>query len=117
MNGIKIKERRVGTVTLGIVLIVMGLMYFAHILFPVIELVYVIKCWPIILILLGVEILVCQFQSSAEKVDETGNIIESYRIKYDFPAILIMFLLTGFSMTMAILEWVYTNLGNHYFTW
>ena len=52
-----LRGRRVGTLTLGIVLIVFGLLFIARIILPFINYAVILQCWPVILILLGVEVL------------------------------------------------------------
>ena len=49
---------RVGTITCGTVLIVTGILFLLHIIFPVISYLFIFRLWPCILILLGAEILI-----------------------------------------------------------
>lgn len=51
------KTRRVGTLTLGITLIVMGIAFLVQMLLPFITTSIIFRAWPLIFIFLGVEIL------------------------------------------------------------
>ena len=50
--------RRVGSVTFGLTLICYGVLFLAHLFFPVIKYKYIFRLWPVVFILLGGEILV-----------------------------------------------------------
>lgn len=102
-----IRVRRVGTVTFGIVLILTGVLFLAHLFFPAFNYFLIYRFWPVILILLGIEVLAGCRQKSYEVVDEKGNVKEQSRLIYDMPAILLMIVLTGFSMCMALVNWIY----------
>ena len=91
------QERRVGTVTLGICLVVFGVLFLLHLFLTSIDYLLIFHLWPVILILLGGEILYY-----AVKAPE-----KHYR--YDFAAVFIIFLLVFFAMGMAGLDWVMTN--------
>lgn len=84
------RQRRVGTVSMGVLLIMLGgLLLYAQIsLIPAMEI--VIKWWPIILFLLGAEVLI---YTALSKQD-------SPKVKYDLFSIFIILLivLTGVGM-------------------
>lgn len=91
-------KRRVGTFTLGICLVIMGILFLVHLFVPkIISYLLIFHCWPIIFILLGCEILV----SSLKWPDQ--------HFQYDFAAILIILLLVCFAMGMAGMEWLLTH--------
>lgn len=77
----KQKVRRVGTVTLGIVLIVMGALLIWAMFEPGFSVLTIAKFSPAILILVGVEMIIGYFRSGGEKV------------KYDFLSMFVCFLL------------------------
>ena len=87
-----LKGRRVGTLTAGIVLIVFGILFLLRLVFPAINFSIISSLWPIILILLGVEILISYMVNKEEK------------IKYDTGAIFLVIVLSFFSMGMALME-------------
>ena len=51
------RVHRVGTVTGGIVMIIYGVLFLLHTIFPIIKYRFIFRLWPIILIILGLEIL------------------------------------------------------------
>lgn len=59
--------RRVGTLTLGLVFIVIGIVYLLINIFNLHFDVYIIKLWPLVLISLGIEVLVYNYYSIKEK--------------------------------------------------
>ena len=87
-----LKGRRVGTLTSGTVLIVFGILFLLRLVFPAIKFSIISSLWPIILILLGVEILISYMVNKEEK------------IKYDTGAIFLVIVLSFFSMGMALME-------------
>lgn len=102
-----IKVRRVGTVTFGIILILTGILFLAHLIFPAFNYFLIYRFWPVILIMLGIEVLAGSRQRSYSIVDEQGKIVEQSRIVYDTAAILLMIGLTIFSMFMGLINWAY----------
>lgn len=91
------EERRVGTFTLGICLVVFGVLFLLHLFVKSIDYLLIFHLWPVILILLGVEIL-CYAIKAPEK-----------HYRYDFAAVLIILLLVCFSMGMAGMDWMMEN--------
>lgn len=86
------RKHRVGTVTLGCVLIFMGGLCMAHMIFPSLSYVTIFRLWPVILIALGVEVLLAQGKS--DKVE----------FIYDGWAVVMMILLIFFAMCMAVAD-------------
>lgn len=85
------RVHRVGTITLGICLIIIGGLFLAHMAFPEISYVFIYKLWPIVFIILGIEILLANFKS------KLGEFV------YDKTAIILVAGLIMFSMLMAII--------------
>ncbi|MBO5054757.1 MAG: hypothetical protein J5988_04140 [Eubacterium sp.] len=106
-----IKVRRVGSVTFGTVLIVTGALFLVHIFFPGFNYFLIYRFWPIILILLGVEVLAGSRQKTYEIIDNQGNVVEQSKVVYDVAAILLMIALTAFAMCMALIDWAYQAEG------
>ena len=52
-----IRIRRVGSVTFGTILILTGVLFIIHLLFPAFQFFFIYRFWPVILILLGIEVL------------------------------------------------------------
>ncbi len=89
------KTRRVGSVTFGLTLIVFGTLFLVHMAAPSLNYDMIFQCWPVIFILLGIEILVENHRSNAA----------GCKFVYDFPAILMLGLMLFFAMMMAVVEY------------
>ena len=89
-----IKMRKAGTLTAGIVFVVFGALFIARNLFPSLNYNFILSLWPVILIILGIEIII----SYMVKKEET--------MKYDGWAIFLIIILAFFSMAMAGAEFV-----------
>lgn len=89
-----LKTRRVGSVTFGLTLIVFGILFLVHMAAPSLNYEMIFSCWPVVFVLLGIEILVENRKSNAA----------GYRFVYDFPAILMLLLLLFFAMMMAVVD-------------
>lgn len=86
------KTHRVGTITLGCMLITFGILFLLHLFITGITYEIIFKVWPIILIFLGLEILIANFTQKKEK------------LIYDKTAIALIIILSFFAMGMAIAE-------------
>ena len=85
----------VGTITCGTVLIVTGILFLLHIIFPVISYLFIFRLWPCILILLGAEILI-------------GNCKKDVSFVYDTGSVVLLILLLLFAMAMAVVDyWIH----------
>ncbi|MBW6411616.1 LiaF transmembrane domain-containing protein [Clostridium weizhouense] len=93
-----LKGRRVGTLTAGIVLITFGVMFLLRLVNTTINISLIASLWPIILILLGIEIILSYITNKEEKM------------KYDFGAIILIIILAFFAMGMGITEFIITHL-------
>lgn len=93
-----IKGRRVGTFTTGLVLVMFGVMFLLRLIYPGIHYLKIASLWPIILIILGIEII-AYYLINKEEI-----------IKYDFGAIILIILISFFAMGMGCMEYVITHL-------
>lgn len=91
------KGRKVGTLTSGIVLLVFGIIFLLK-LFINIDIFLVASLWPVILILLGIEIIVAYVLNNNQK------------LQYDFGAIVLVIILAFFAMSMGGAEFIITHL-------
>ncbi|MBQ9885584.1 MAG: hypothetical protein IJM37_01795 [Lachnospiraceae bacterium] len=89
------KIRRVGTFTLGSVLVIAGILFIVRMFVPALSYEVIFGFWPCVLILLGAEILFSLFRKKEDTV-----------FKYDFAAVLIIFMTVGFSMCMAFVDFL-----------
>ena len=94
MEKTTIKVHRVGTVTFGIVLVMTGIAFLARLFLPALNYEIIWHIWPVILIILGIEILWGCRSKNYEVRDEKGELLEQSRIVYDVPAIILMAVLT-----------------------
>ncbi len=82
---------RVGTITLGVTMVAIGVLYLVQIFFGVMEYGWICKLWPVIFILLGVEILFANARKSGAFV-------------YDKVGIVLTFVLTVFAFVLAAVQ-------------
>ena len=88
-------QRRVGTFTLGIVLVAAGTGMLVSLLCPHMEIGWLLKASPLILVALGVETLLSA---------RGGG-----RVKYDWLGMILCFLLVGAAMVFYAAAWAYEN--------
>lgn len=93
-----LKGRRVGTLTAGIVLVIFGVMFLLRLVTTNINISLIVSLWPIILILLGIEIILGYIINKEEKM------------RYDFSAIILVIILVFFAMGMGGAEFIITHL-------
>ena len=62
--------------------------------FTVIRYGFIFKCWPIIFILLGIEILVENYKCRTKE----------WKMVYDFPAVIMLGVMLLFAMVMAVFD-------------
>ncbi len=92
-----IKGRRVGTFTTGILLIILGIVFLLKTFIKNMEVKWIISLWPVILIFLGIEVLTAYVINKEEK------------IKYDFPGIILIIVMSCFAMFMGSVEIMMKN--------
>lgn len=92
------RTRRVGVLTLGITLIVFGCIFIYKTIFNRISYGFILKLWPCILIILGLEILISYICNKEEEY------------KYDGYSVLLLLVMSVFSMFMASMEFFYKNM-------
>lgn len=99
-----VRTRRVGSVTFGLTLICFGIMFLIHIVVPALHYYIIFRLWPIIFILLGIEILVENHRSSQD----------GYKFVYDFPAVIMLVLMLFFAMMLAAVDYALMHGGIWY---
>lgn len=95
------KQHRVGTITLGAMLVTFGTLFLLHLFTSSITFEIIFKLWPIIFIFLGIEILIANFRLKEEKM------------LYDSGAIALIIILSFFAMGMAVVEYCIQYAGAH----
>lgn len=98
------KSHRVGTITLGAMLITFGILFLLRLFLVNLSYEFIFKLWPIIFIFLGLEILIANTRKTEEKMI------------YDKTAFALIIILSFFAMGMAITEFCITHV-NSYITW
>ena len=91
------KERRIGTFTLGVMLIVFGVLFVINIFSDKMSYSIIIRFWPIVLILLGIEVLVGLYSK------------EKTKFTYDKGSVAVIIFITIFTFTAAIAQWCVTK--------
>lgn len=89
-----LRTRRVGSVTFGLTLILFGILFLIHTVIPSLHYEMIFQFWPVVFVLLGIEILVENHKSNANQC----------KFVYDFPAILMLVVMLLFAMVMAVAE-------------
>ena len=87
-----VRQRRAGTFTLGVTLVVFGLAALAAMFLPRVEQVRLLALWSLRLSALGIEVLLAARGGS--------------RVKYDWLGMLLCFLLACTALCMAAAAWV-----------
>lgn len=87
----RIMTHRVGTLTLGITMLAIGILYFVRIFWSGIDAVWICRFWPVIFIMLGIEILFANMQKGIQ-------------IVYDKAGIFLVFALTFFAFCLAAVQ-------------
>lgn len=94
----KYRVRRVGSVTFGITLLCYGILFLVHTFVPALKYQYIFRCWPVVFILLGFEILVENHKSKTEDC----------KVVYDFAAVIMLAVMLFFAMIMAAMDFEFT---------
>lgn len=92
------RQRRIGTITLGISFVVFGILFLIHIFGGVLNYMLIFHLWPLILIVLGGEILYYSFFAP----EKSGT--------YDFAAVVILIMIVFFAMCMAGADMVFSHM-------
>lgn len=85
------KPRRVGTFTLGVVLVLSGIAMLLCMFFPTLDLTVLLKLSPLILVSLGAETLLAARRGSA--------------IRYDWVGMILCFLLVSCALVLFVIAW------------
>ena len=88
-------QRRAGTFTLGVVLVAAGCGMMASLFWPSLDLSWMLKASPVILVALGAEVLLAA---------RGGG-----KVKYDWIGMLLCFLLVGAAMVFYAAAWAWEN--------
>ncbi|MBB2182110.1 hypothetical protein H0486_04380 [Lachnospiraceae bacterium MD1] len=95
------KVHRVGTITLGGMLVVFGILFLLRIFIPALSYDIIFKLWPVVFIFLGLEILIANFSQKEDK------------LVYDKTAFALIIILSFFAMGMAFTDLCITYAQSH----
>ena len=109
MENKTIRIRRLGAVTFGIVLIGTGVTMLVNAIFPALNLALAFRFWPVVLVILGIEVLIGSQYKSTEIIRPDGQIIEQNKVIYDIPALIMMAITLFVTFMLAWAEWMYRN--------
>lgn len=90
-------ERRVGTFTFGISLVVFGIMFLIRTIFVDFDYTFIFHLWPVMFILLGLEVLYYSIR------------YKDIHFKYDVGAFFLLGIIIIFAMGMAGIEFLMDN--------
>ena len=90
----EVPVHRVGCLTFGVTMIGIGVLFLMHVVFPELHYEYILRLWPCIFIILGLEILV-------------ANHKENVKFVYDKGSIFLIFMVLLFAMCMACVDCVF----------
>ncbi len=86
------KNRRVGTLTAGVSMVVFGALFLLRLFVPAVTLRLVASLWPLVLIFLGIETLLAYAMNREEKM------------RYDAGSVVLILALAFFVVCMAFAE-------------
>ena len=84
------RSHRVGSITAGISMIGYGVMFLLHLFFDMVDYRMMFSLWPVMLILLGLELLFSNFSTK--------------KVVYDKAAVFLLILMTFFAIGMGVAE-------------
>lgn len=90
-----VRERRVGTLTFGITLVVMGVAMMASLFYPQMDFTLLMKLSPSILIFLGIEVLL--------------SVRKGGRVKYDWLGMVLCFLFVIIALGLFFSAWMFLH--------
>lgn len=89
-----IKNRRVGTLTAGISMVVFGILFLLRLAVPAVTIRLIASLWPLVLIFLGIEILI------AYMLNKEGQML------YDAGSVVLIIALSFFTVCMAAAQMI-----------
>ncbi|QAT50513.1 hypothetical protein EQM14_12480 [Caproiciproducens sp. NJN-50] len=84
-----IKNRRVGTLSAGVSMVVFGILFLLRLFVPAVTLRLIVSLWPLVLVFLGIETLLAYAMNREEKM------------RYDAGSVVLIVALAFFTVCMA----------------
>lgn len=95
------RTHRIGTITLGCLLITFGVLFLMRLFFANITYEMIFKFWPLIFIFLGIEILIANYKQKDDP------------LVYDKTAFSLIIILSFFAMGMSIVDFIMTQVNQN----
>ena len=93
------KSKKIGVLTLGVSLVVFGVLFLLRAFFPALSYISVLKFWPVVLILLGLEVLIAALLPQKEGAPRTSVDVASVVLLF-----LTLFIACGLAAAQFALE-------------
>lgn len=91
------KNRRVGTFTTGISLIVFGLLFLFRLVIPAMTIRLIASLWPLVLVFLGVEVIIAYVRN------------KDGQMRYDAGSVVLIVVLMIFTISMVTVQMAIEN--------
>ncbi|MDE6433573.1 MAG: hypothetical protein K2L07_05030 [Lachnospiraceae bacterium] len=85
---------RVGSITFGIILILLGILLLLRLIIPALTYTVILDFWPVTLIVLGLEVLIANMRS------------EQVTFQFDGWSVFFLFMILGFTICIGILDYI-----------
>lgn len=95
------KIHRVGSITFGVVLIILGVLLLLQLIIPALTYTAILNFWPATLILLGLEVLIANMRS------------DQVAFQFDGWSIFFLFMILGFTICIGMLDFVLVHFPQH----
>ena len=96
------RSRKIGVLTLGVSLVVFGALFMLRIFIPGFDYITVMKFWPVVLVLLGIEVLISALLPQKEGMQ---------RPKIDAVSIIMLFLTLFLALGLAAAQFALEHAG------
>ena len=85
---------RVGSITLGLILILLGILLLLRLIIPALTYSVILDFWPVTLIVLGLEVLIANMRSN------------EVTFQFDGWSVFFLFVILGFTICIGILDFI-----------
>ncbi len=89
-NTVTCRTHRVGSITAGLSMVGFGVMFLLHLFFDLVDYQLMFSLWPVMLILLGIELIISNFATK--------------KVVYDKAAVFLLIVMTFFTIGMAVVD-------------
>jgi len=100
------KSRKIGVLTLGVTMISFGILFMLRLFVPWFDYLYVMRFWPVVLVLLGIEVLVSAFWPTKE---------DAPRQKVDAVSVVLLFVMLFLVFGLASFQFALENFWMYFY--